>query len=89
MKNPVEEWTIKLIPIVQLIHFEMRKGKEKPVIQKTLVDKKGGAFAYFATLREHWKWEDPYRYPGPIQFFGDEQLTDSIPITLEISHASR
>lgn len=82
LKRPAEEWELKAVPIVNLIHFEMRKGKEKPVIQKALVDIKQGPFVYFSRHRKAWEIEDHYRYPGPIQFFGDRELTDSIPITL-------
>lgn len=80
--KPVEEWEVQAVPLVKLIHFEMRKGKEKPVIQKTLVDIKQGPFVYFARLRKSWEIEDQYRYPGPIQFFGERALTDSVPLTL-------
>jgi pyrophosphate--fructose-6-phosphate 1-phosphotransferase len=82
MKKHPHEWQLKVIPIVQLMHLEMRLGKEKPVIQKALVDTKGKAFVYFSHLRKTWEIEDNYRNPGPIQFFGDFELTDSTPISL-------
>lgn len=82
LRKPADEWEMKAVPIVQLMHFEMRKGKEKPVIQKALVDIKGEPFVYFASARKSWEIEDRYRYPGPIQFFGGRALTDSVPISL-------
>lgn len=82
LKRPVAEWVPKAVPLVQLIHFEIRSGKEKPVIAKTLVDLKGPAFRHFENERRKWRLADCYRMPGPIQFFGDSELTDSIPITL-------
>lgn len=82
MNKPVSEWQLKAVPIVQLMHLESRLGKEKPVIKKALVDIKGNVFVKFATARKSWEMDDQYRYPGPIQFFGDPELTDSIPLTL-------
>ncbi|MBS0625370.1 MAG: diphosphate--fructose-6-phosphate 1-phosphotransferase [Verrucomicrobia bacterium] len=83
LKGAIEQWHLKAVPIVDLIHFEIRKGKEKPVIQKSLVDINGKAFLYFSRLRKSWEVEDRYISPGPIQFFGEAELTDSVPITLE------
>jgi diphosphate-dependent phosphofructokinase len=82
LTRPVPEWTLGGIPLTSLMHIEMRKGKEKPVIQKALVDLKGKPFIYFQQQRERWKLEDQYCYPGPIQFFGDAQWTDRVPLTL-------
>ena len=83
IKNP-KEWTLKAVPIVHLMHLEMRKGKEKPVIQKALVDLQGKAFSRLAKLRNSWKLEDCYEYPGPIQFFGGPELTDCVPKILSV-----
>jgi diphosphate-dependent phosphofructokinase len=66
------------------MHIELRKGKEKPVIQKTLVELTGKPFAHFQLQREGWKLEDNYAYPGPIQFYGDPALTEQIPLTLSL-----
>lgn len=82
LRQPVVEWEPKAVPLVQLIHFETRSGKEKPVIAKTLVDLKGTAYQEFKSKREKWRLGDHYLMQGPIQFFGDSELTDSVPITL-------
>lgn len=82
LEKPAEEWTIGGLPITMLMNIEMRKGKEKPVIQKALVDLKGAPFAYFKKHREEWAIQDDYSFPGPIQFFGEVDLTDSIPLTM-------
>lgn len=84
LKRKAEEWEMKAVPIVRLMHFEVRKGKEKPVICKALVDINQGPFVYFSRLRKNWEIEDRYRYPGPIQFFGDPELTDSVPLILRV-----
>ncbi|MBX7065878.1 MAG: 6-phosphofructokinase [Parachlamydiales bacterium] len=83
LAQPQEKWTFKMVPIVQMMHLESRLGKEKPVIKKALVDIKGKAYVKFSALRKSWELEDAYRYPGPIQFFGDPELTDSVPLSLK------
>ncbi|MBU6446451.1 MAG: diphosphate--fructose-6-phosphate 1-phosphotransferase, partial [Verrucomicrobia bacterium] len=82
LKESPQKWQFKMIPIVQLMHLEWRLGKEKPVIRKTLVDLKGSAYLKFSSQRKSWELEDLYQMPGPIQFFGDPALTDSVPISL-------
>jgi pyrophosphate--fructose-6-phosphate 1-phosphotransferase len=79
LKQAPNHWTCKLVPIVQMMHLEIRSGKEKPVIQKAQVDLKGACFQSYANLRRSLEIEDDYRYPGPIQFFGDAAITDSPP----------
>lgn len=81
---PVEEWTAAGLPITQLMNLEERKGKLKPVIQKALVDLNGKAFRTFEQQRAGWRLHDAFRYPGPIQFFGDPSLTEAPPLTLQI-----
>jgi pyrophosphate--fructose-6-phosphate 1-phosphotransferase len=85
LKQPVSNWELKAIPIAQLMHMEMRSGKEKPVIAKALVDLKGAPFLHFAREREKWRLEDCYQMPGPIQFFGDREITDLVPLSLLVS----
>ena len=82
LTQPVDQWTFKMVPLVQLMHLEVRKGKEKPVIAKALVNRHRGAFVHFARARKMWEMADAYRYPGPIQFFGDRELTDTVPLSL-------
>ena len=80
-KEPLK-WQMKAIPIIQLMHLEVRGGREIAVIQKTLVDLKAKPFGLFFSLRNSWRIQDNYQYPGPIQFFGDPDLTDTFPITI-------
>lgn len=84
LHHPVESWSISGLPITLLMYMEMRKGKQRPVIQKALVDLQGKPFAFFKKNRASWAEKDQYRYPGPIQFFGSEALTDSIPLTMQL-----
>ncbi len=85
LHRPVREWEPKAVPIVQLMGFEIRSGKEKPVIAKALVDLQGRAYRYFAQKRKSWRLDDDYQMPGPIQFFGDSELVNSVPISLTVS----
>lgn len=82
LKDDPQKWVMKMVPIVQLMHMELRLGKEKPVIKKALVDINGTAFVNFSSLRKSWEINDQYRYPGPIQFFGDPDITDSVPLSI-------
>ena len=81
---PINEWIAGGVPITSMMNLEIRKGKETPVIAKALVNLEGVVFQKFKALRETWKIEDDYRYPGPIQFFGPEELTDSTTLTLKL-----
>jgi pyrophosphate--fructose-6-phosphate 1-phosphotransferase len=80
-KHP-SEWELKAVPIVQLMHLETRLGKEKPVIQKAVVDMNSGSFVHFYRFRKSWEIEDHYLCPGPIQFCGEAEETNSTPLSL-------
>lgn len=79
LKKQPEDWDVYGLPLLSLMHLEMRKGKQKPVIAKALVDLKGKPFQFFKNHREEWMVKDDYQFPGPIQFFGEESLTNSVP----------
>ncbi|MEM1282953.1 MAG: diphosphate--fructose-6-phosphate 1-phosphotransferase [Chlamydiota bacterium] len=79
---PATDWNIAGIPISTMMVMEKRKGKLKPVIRKALVELDGAPFTMFTQGRESWKLSDDYIYPGPIQFFGPEEVTNSVTITL-------
>ncbi len=82
LKKPPQHWEVQLVPIVKLLHLETRSGKPKPVIKKALVDIQGEIFSRFSSLRKGWEMGDFYECPGPIQFFGDPELTDRAPLSL-------
>ena len=44
-----------------------RKGKDKPVIKKALVDLEGPVFREFVKRRAAWAAEDAYRYRGAFR----------------------
>ncbi len=82
LSEPVDEWEVGGIPLTSLMTMEQRKGSLKPVIKKALVDLEGAAFQSFASRREVWGIEDHYRYPGPIQFFGSDEICNATTLTL-------
>jgi pyrophosphate--fructose-6-phosphate 1-phosphotransferase len=82
LTKPVEKWEIWGIPIVTMLHFEMRKNKKQAVIQKALVNLQGPVFAAFQQERERWRLGDDYCCPGPIQFEGPNELTHLLPYSL-------
>eukprot|EP01062_Namystynia_karyoxenos_P046083 TRINITY_DN343_c0_g1_i1.p1 TRINITY_DN343_c0_g1~~TRINITY_DN343_c0_g1_i1.p1 ORF type:complete len:1177 (+),score=384.21 TRINITY_DN343_c0_g1_i1:93-3533(+) len=58
--QPAEQWELLGVPIVDMMTIERRKGADKPVIEKKLVDLEGPVFRYFAERREAWKVQDDY-----------------------------
>lgn len=84
LSQPVEEWQVGGVPLVSLMAIERRHGKEKPVIKKAFVELDGKPFVFFKDKRAEWMLNDAYRYPGPIQFFGPKELTDSVLLSLRL-----
>jgi len=82
LKESVEKWQYCGLPLTMLMNIEHRHGKQKPVIKKYLVDLKSHSFLEFSKLKNYWKFDDQYLLVGPIQFYGDKELTESCPFTL-------
>lgn len=82
LKLPIEQWATIGVPIVPMMNVEIRHGQPKPVIKKALVNTESFLFNAFRTLRSHWIENDYYFSPGPIQFFGPEKLTESVPLVV-------
>lgn len=80
----VELWQPGGLPLTQLMHIEMRKGKEKPVIAKRHVDLEGAPYQHFLQNRNEWGMEDVYHFPGPIQLFGPSEICDATTITMSM-----
>eukprot|EP00435_Cladocopium_sp_Y103_P065805 s161_g27.t2 len=82
---PCKEWQCGGVPITSLCCIERRKGKEKPVIRKALVELTGGLsppFQFFKKIRDNLRICDMYRIPGPTQF--DMSWLKDIPMTLQL-----
>lgn len=84
LHEPVAHWQVGGTPFVSLMDLELRHGKQKPVIKKTLVDLQGRPFQCYKEHRGRWRYEDVYRYPGPIQYYGPETISLSIPMTMKL-----
>jgi 6-phosphofructokinase 1 len=85
---PVKEWQCGGVPITSLCVIERRKGKDKPVIRKALVELDGPLsqpFTAWQKIRNQLMLMDAYSVPGPTQFDmeGCPASTD-IPISLQL-----
>ncbi|MDR1695891.1 MAG: diphosphate--fructose-6-phosphate 1-phosphotransferase [Endomicrobium sp.] len=83
LTKPPKQWVCGGIPLTMMMNMEKRHGKEKPVIQKALVDLKGKPFKEFVKNRDKWADTESYMFPGPIQYFGPSGVTDMTTKTLQ------
>ncbi|RKY46646.1 MAG: diphosphate--fructose-6-phosphate 1-phosphotransferase [Candidatus Neomarinimicrobiota bacterium] len=83
---PASKWIAGGVPLTMMMNIERRHGKDKPVIRKALVDLEGKPFQTLAKQRDQWAVETCYVYPGPIQYFGPEDVTDQCSETLTLEH---
>ena len=81
--SPAEEWIAGGIPITMMLNMERRHGEMKPVIQKALVELEGAPFKEFAKNRDKWAMKTSYVYPGPIQYFGPDEVKEQPTMTLK------
>lgn len=82
----VDEWVLGGVPVSAMLTIEERSGAQKAVIERAVVDLNGPIFKEFAAARDRWAVENAYALPGPIQFFGPAEITDVIPLTLQLAH---
>jgi diphosphate-dependent phosphofructokinase len=87
LSGKIANWQPCALPIASLLHLEERKGKLKPVIAKALVDLSATPFHYFQQMRKGWENDEAYRFPGPIQFFGPQDVTHQCSLTLQLEKA--
>lgn len=64
------QWIAAGCPLPAMMGIERRKGKDKPVITKALVELDGPMFKAYEALRNKWSLLDCFQSPGPIQFKG-------------------
>ena len=83
LTKPPKQWVCGGIPLTMMMNIEKRHGKEKPVIQKALVDLNGKPFKEFVKNRDKWAMSESYVFPGPIQYFGPAHVTDMTTRTLQ------
>jgi pyrophosphate--fructose-6-phosphate 1-phosphotransferase len=87
LARPHEEWQPGGIPLTTMMNIERRKGKDMPVIRKSLVDLQDAPFKHFAARRDFWKCASEYVCPGPIQYFGPAEVCDRITMTMDLEAA--
>ncbi|ACC98560.1 6-Phosphofructokinase [Elusimicrobium minutum Pei191] len=87
--KPAKNWECGGIPLTMMMNIERRKGKEKPVIKKALVELKGEPFKYLVKNRDNWAKTESYIFPGPIQYFGPAHVTDMTTKTLQYEQAKK
>jgi pyrophosphate--fructose-6-phosphate 1-phosphotransferase len=78
-----QAWECGAVPLTMMMNIERRKGKEKPVIRKALVDLRGGPFKQLLKNRAAWAAGELYTFPGPIQFFARPHVADITTKTLQ------
>ena len=74
--------------LASMMNLERRKGKDKPVIRKSLVDLDGPIFKTLDRVRESWALRDDYRMPGPIQLTGGS-AEEARTFSLLLEHEAR
>ena len=87
--SPASEWIPGGVPITMMLNMERRHGEMKPVIQKALVDLEGAPFKEFASKRETWAMKTSYIYPGPIQYFGPDEVKEQPTKTLKLEQEAK
>ena len=86
LTKKADAWVCGGIPLTMMMNVEKRKGKDKPVIRKALVELNGKPFKFLQKNREDWAKNDRYTFPGPIQYFGPATVTEMTTLTLLLEH---
>lgn len=86
LTKKADAWVCGGIPLTMMMNVEKRKGKDKPVIRKALVELNGKPFKFLQKNREDWAKNDRYTFPGPIQYFGPAVVTEMTTLTLLLEH---
>ncbi|MCE5300007.1 MAG: diphosphate--fructose-6-phosphate 1-phosphotransferase [Spirochaetia bacterium] len=76
-------WNAGGVPLTMMMNIERRKGEDKPVIQKALVELDGKPFKAWAAMRDRLAVNDEYLFPGPVQYYGPAELVDATTKTLQ------
>lgn len=87
-KKPAQ-WAAGGVPLTMMMNMERRKGHDKPVIQKALVELSGKPFKAWAAMRDKLALDDVYLFPGPIQYFGPAEVVDATTKTLQYERGGK
>jgi pyrophosphate--fructose-6-phosphate 1-phosphotransferase len=77
------KWSARGVPLTAMMAIERRKGKDKPVIRKALVELRGAPFAALSARRAEWRMRTSYASPGPSQFEGPNAKAVTMTLQLE------
>jgi len=92
LTKPAKDWKAGGVPITSMMNAEVRNGELKPVIKKALVDLNGPVFKEFARQRDSWVLgngkDEYYDYPGPIQYYGPDEVCNSPTKTLKLEQGA-
>jgi pyrophosphate--fructose-6-phosphate 1-phosphotransferase len=83
---PPDQWRIGGLPLTLLMNVERRKGKDKPVIKKALVELDGKPYKELLKYRAKWAKGDHYRNPGPIQYAGPASEDVNLTLLIEFGN---
>jgi pyrophosphate--fructose-6-phosphate 1-phosphotransferase len=83
------QWLAGGVPITMMMNIERRKGEDKAVIQKALVELDGKPFKALAAMRDKLAMDDMYLFPGPIQYFGPASVVDATTKTLQFERGNK
>lgn len=89
LTKKAQDWQCGGVPLTMMMNMERRKGKDKPVIRKALVELNGPVFKAFAKQRALWAMSESYLFPGPIQYFGPAEITDMVTYTLAFERGGK
>ena len=81
---PPEQWLPNLVPLVSMMGFEVRKGAQRGVVTKALVDLEGAMYNHYLKESPKWALDDQYLCPGPIQYFGPPSVTEILPWMIRV-----
>ena len=84
LTRPPGEWIPGGIPLSRMMCLERRHGNSVPVIRKALVDLEGPAFRELAAYRDGWSKKTSFSFPGPVQYFGPQDVCDRTTLTLQL-----
>ncbi len=87
--KPAAQWRAGGVPLTMMMNLERRHGKDKPVIQKAMVELNGKPYKTFLASRDKWALEDEYQSPGPIQYWGPSSVADLVPETLKLEKGKK
>ena len=89
LTKKAKDWQCGGVPLTMMMNMERRKGKDKPVIRKALVELNGKPFKAFAKQRALWAMSESYLFPGPVQYFGPAEITDMVTYTLAFERGGK